>query len=162
MARHETDREDLMREAVRLVPRAAWHVPHEPDEVVIGFRGKALSVYFGPDPVYHFNEAGELRRAFVDGLLWKAEHGTLLVMQRHRSADATALRSRAMPPSDQRIALQEVGRRLEALADAIALSRAHCHVCVPSDADIAPRLLDTLRSVVLPIRPARRPGLRRQ
>ncbi len=70
MARDESSREDLLREATALVERIEL-VPHATDpliaasdlfdkHIVAGFRRDgALSVFFGEDPVYHFNAEGE-------------------------------------------------------------------------------------------------------
>src|SRR5262245_38318908 len=72
MARQESDREDLLREATALVERAELKVAGEPEPVTVGFRRDgSLSVFFGSVAVYQFNTAGELRRAFADGLLYK-------------------------------------------------------------------------------------------
>ena len=70
MARDESDREDLLREATALVERIELAPADAADDehIVAGFRRDgALSIYFGADPVYHFNSAGELRRAYCDG-----------------------------------------------------------------------------------------------
>ena len=49
------------------------------EPIVAGFRADgALSIFFGADPVYQFNAAGELRRAYCDGLLFKAVQGRLV------------------------------------------------------------------------------------
>ncbi len=80
MARDEQDREDLLREATALVERVELApTDNEAGEhIVIGFRaGGAASVYFGGDTAYHFNSDGELRRAYADGLLYKADIGRL-------------------------------------------------------------------------------------
>src|SRR5688572_26999220 len=69
MSRRESDREDLLREATALVERVELLVPGEGEPVVAGFRRDgSLSVFFGPEAVYQFNSAGELRRAFAGGL----------------------------------------------------------------------------------------------
>ncbi len=64
MARHEEEREDLMRDAKALVDRIELVVPGFEEPVVVGFRTNgAASFYFGQDAVYHFNSQLELRRA---------------------------------------------------------------------------------------------------
>ena len=66
MARNEEDREDLMAEATALAERVELTVPQESDFVTAGFRRTGhLSLYFGQDPAYHFDEEGRLRRAAV-------------------------------------------------------------------------------------------------
>jgi hypothetical protein len=92
MARHESDREDLLREATALVERAELRVSGELEPVTAGFRRDgSCSLFFGADPVYQFNAAGELRRAFVAGLLYKAEQGRLVSLRRERTKDQVLL-----------------------------------------------------------------------
>lgn len=68
MARDESRREDLLREAtafverIELVPSSSTSKAAE-TPIVVGFRADgALSVFFGEDPAYQFNAAGELLR----------------------------------------------------------------------------------------------------
>ena len=78
MARNESDREDLMREAVALVRRVECETGNENDSVISGFRKcGSLSLYFGPDPVYHFDDSARLRRAFGEGFLYRTQGTTL-------------------------------------------------------------------------------------
>ncbi len=92
MAREESDREDLISEATALVDRAAFALQDSADEIVVGFRRDGSpSIYLTPDRVYQFNNAGELRRAYVDGDLYKAERVRLTAMSRERTTRKTAL-----------------------------------------------------------------------
>lgn len=92
MARHEADREDLLREATALVDRVELFVPGMEEPVVIGFRRDGSgSVFFGAEPALHFNAAGELRRAFADGRLIKAERGRLVALTRNRLPEEVQL-----------------------------------------------------------------------
>ncbi len=92
MARSENDREDLFHEARALVERAELRIAAQPDSITVGFRRDgSLSVFFGPEPVYQFNAAGQLRRAFVDGLLVKAEQGRLVALRRQRTESEVVL-----------------------------------------------------------------------
>ncbi len=85
MAREESDREDLIREATALVQRVELAISGFTEPIVAGFRRNgALSIYFGADPVYQFNAASQLRRAYVDGKLFKADAGRLVQIQRQR------------------------------------------------------------------------------
>ncbi len=100
MARVERDREDLLAEATALVQRVeldmqdghASAVPGLPQRVIVGFRSSGCgSVYFGPDEAYQFNTAGELRRAYRDGELYKAERGRLVRLTRQRTSGEVLL-----------------------------------------------------------------------
>jgi hypothetical protein len=86
MARQEQDREDLIAEATALVTRAEVSVPDAPQPVVLGLRSNRwLSVYLNPELVFHFNEHGALRRAHVDGLMYRSSPKGLSRLRRHRS-----------------------------------------------------------------------------
>ena len=90
MARQQEEREDLLREATALVERAEINCGAE--AIVAGFRRDgSASVYLSPQEVYQFNSAGELRRAFLDDLLYKAEHGQLVRLTRQRSETSVNL-----------------------------------------------------------------------
>src|SRR5262245_10991650 len=96
MAREESDREDLLREATALVERIELIVDigNAGQHVVAGFRTNgAASIFFGADPVYQFNAAGELRRAYCDGVLIKGSRGRLVSLSRKRLANESLLLS---------------------------------------------------------------------
>jgi hypothetical protein len=117
MALNERDREDLISEATALVDRAAFAPAGAQDEVVIGFRGDgAASVYLTPDRVYHFTTAGELRRAYVDGMLYKAEHGRLVSMRRERTPHETSLMRRDLADREAEALLMSMRQELRELA----------------------------------------------
>jgi hypothetical protein len=83
MARQPEDREDLLAEATALVERAELRLPGDARTIVAGFRATGCgSLFFGADPVYQFNSARQLRRAFVGGELYKAERGQLVALTR--------------------------------------------------------------------------------
>jgi hypothetical protein len=122
MARHELPREDLIRDARNLVRRVELLVPPALCEhhVVVGCRNSGdLSVYFGEDSAYHFNARGELRRAFVDGALLKAEAGCLIAMRRHRPGGEVQLRSRHLDPGEQQRFMTAMQHRLRLLLLAV-------------------------------------------
>ena len=125
MARHESDREDILGEATALVVRAEFSVPGEREPVVVGIRrGGEASVYFGGDLVYHFNSAGELRRAYVGGLLYKADRGRLVELKRERTEDAVVLLSSELASPESEAMLAEARRRIGAVGSALAAGTA--------------------------------------
>lgn len=92
MARHESDREDLIREAVALTTRAEILFDGDEEPVTIGFRSSnAMSIFVGQDPVYQFDPQGALRRAYVGGFLFRSQHETLAKMHRVRTETETIL-----------------------------------------------------------------------
>lgn len=81
-----------MRDAVALRRRVKLTIPGQPETVVAGFRDSgAWSVYFGGDPVFHFDKEARLRRAFVSGALFRSEGHTLARLRRSRSGAETNL-----------------------------------------------------------------------
>lgn len=138
--------EDLLRDSRALVPRVqlAWQDDRASVTVLAGFRGESLSLYFGPDPVFHFNGRGDLRRAFVGGRLVKAEHGRLVVMDRVHLGHTVELRSEALSDAKQEAMLANVAERLVQLREALAAGRAIVEGEVPPDGDAFERLVDWL------------------
>lgn len=101
MARTESDREDLMREAIALRERAELSCEGYPDSIVCGFRENgALSIYFGQDPVYQFDSDGLLRRAYVDGFLFRSQQTTLARLRRERTENQTLLVRTDLGPAE--------------------------------------------------------------
>lgn len=120
MARHESDREDLLRQATALVERAELSLPGGSEAIVVGFRKDgSASFFFGADPVYQFNAAGQLRRAYLAGLLYKAERGRLIRMRRERSRSEVALVSVELSHRETDQLLAEMQTRLAGLAEAL-------------------------------------------
>lgn len=125
MARREHRREDLLRDARALVPRVQLHVElcGRTVEVFAGFRGDALSAYFDEDPVYHFTAAGELRRAFVDGRLLKAERRRLVALDRRRNSAEVVLQRDDLDAAAERNLLSRVESDLASLQEALQSQR---------------------------------------
>ena len=144
MARDEQDREDLLREATALVERIelAPTDTEAGEHIVIGFRADgAASVYFGGDPAYHFNADGELRRAYADGLLFKAEKGSLVSLERVRTGNEVQLLRRPLPDAQQTDFLTAMQARLRALAEQTANDALVTIGQMPADADVHGRAL---------------------
>jgi hypothetical protein len=139
MAREESDREDLLREATALVQRIEL-APGDnaaTGHIVIGFRQNgAVSFYFGADPVYQFNVAGALRRAFCDGQLIKASQGRLISLKRERSPGATRLSSRELSDEEHRVLIARMRDQLRQLATELGAGRYRVVGQVPAGADL--------------------------
>jgi hypothetical protein len=170
MAREESDREDLLREATALVERielsplpsdahsrgnAPLPVPvrdrerasvsassaSKAETIVVGFRaGGAASIFFGSDPVYQFNAAGELRRAYCDGLLFKAVRRRLVSLERVRKQGEVQLLRHDLSDAEQDVFIARMQERLSALTNVLA----HHHYMivgqVPADTDVLGRV----------------------
>ena len=122
LARLERDREDLMRDATALVERVELVVVGECEPVVAGFhRDGRLSLYFGPDPVFHFDALGKLRRAFCDGDSFRSQGRTLARLRRARREHTTDLERHDLDESELERFLGKLRTRLRALE--LALGR---------------------------------------
>jgi hypothetical protein len=146
MARETHEREDLLRDAIALVPRVMLRVQFSGRsvEVFAGFRGASLSVFFGDDPVYHFNDHGELRRAFVEGRLIKAEKGRLVSLERKWGDKETVLERQAGSEQSDRDLLIRLFQMLQELAAEMSAGRVEVVGQVPENSDATPRLGDWL------------------
>ncbi|ADG66382.1 hypothetical protein Plim_0534 [Planctopirus limnophila DSM 3776] len=114
MARQEADHDDLFSEAIALTSRALWkrirpdhpaNCQHSDDlddpaparlqsvkEILIGTRANDwLSIYWDQSWMVQFNEMNQLRRAYVEPCLYRAQGGTLSRLTRHRNPHETSL-----------------------------------------------------------------------
>jgi len=148
MARQERDREDLIAEATALVERVEFTLAPDEPPIVAGIRrGGALSLYFGPDPAFHFNTRGELRRAFHRGLLLKAEGGRLASLRRERTTDEVQLQHHVLSDAEQQAILDELAARLDQLRRALETGTLQPLRQVPADLDVRTRLAEWLAAV---------------
>lgn len=142
VARLSQEREDLMNEAVALVPRSMLRVTISGNtcEVFAGFRGECLSLYFGSDPVYHFNSRGELRRAFAKDRIVKAVEGKLVIWQPDRQPHEVTMRSRPMEQGELADFGNEFSRRLDDLRRSLEQHSFEVVGEFPAESDIVRRL----------------------
>jgi hypothetical protein len=148
MSRRESDREDLLREATALIERAEITVPGFDEPIVVGFRRDgSLSVFFGPDPVYQFNAAGGLRRAFTSGVLYKAERGCLVSLRRERGDAEVALVRTELNAEETADFLKAAHTRLTDLAAALDRRSFSITGQVPTDANVVSRVQEWLTAL---------------
>ncbi|MEX1040442.1 MAG: hypothetical protein WDZ51_07425 [Pirellulaceae bacterium] len=163
MALEEEPREDLLREATALVRRGVWNGRITDSaanvEIVAGFRRNgALSLFFDESPVYQFNPAGELRRAHIDGLLYKADRGQLVQMRRERAERQTTLVSRPLTDEEQAALMVEAEARISALFQTLDEGQLSLVGQVPEDGDLRAELLAWRDRYPLPLQIADRPN----
>jgi len=121
MALEEGDREDLLREATALVERAEVQLHSTAEHVVFGFRRNgAWSVFFGTAPVYQFNSAGELRRAYRANLLYKVEQPALVSLQRSNIGGRLQFLQQRLNQAETDAFVGEMNDRLTRLHEALA------------------------------------------
>lgn len=151
MPRDEHDREDLLREATALVERVELALPGEAEHVVAGFRRDGgLSLFFGQDPVYQFNSRRQLRRAYVAGLLYKADGGRLATLERRRETYRVVLLRRDLTDDETAAFVARLSERLAALLAALIAGDFRVVGRQPPHTDVAARLRGSMESLPLP------------
>ena len=141
MARQEEDREDLLAEATALVERVELRSAAFTDPVVVGFRSQgAASFYFGAQPAYHFTAAAELRRAYAGGLLYKAERGKLVSLDRRRSAGQVQLIRHELDAAETHQFLLVLSNTLQALRESLDAKKCELVCQHPPTADMVGRV----------------------
>jgi hypothetical protein len=145
MAQEEQDREDLMDEATALVERAEIEIDGFLASVVCGFRRNGeLSLFLGADPVYQFNGRNQLRRAFVDNVLYKAEQGRLIALRRERSAGSICLVRRDLSAEDTFKFMELLHANLLRLKSALTDAQYRLIQQVPTNAQVIRRVQEWL------------------
>ena len=145
MPRHEADREDLMAEATALRQRVGLELPGVAENVVAGFRDNGVcSIYFGADPVFHFDADGSLRRAFVAGDLYRSQGTSLARLSRTREGREVHLVRHDLEPAELAEFLAAMRSCLEQLYSALANGSARVVQQVPPETDLRPRLVAVL------------------
>ena len=143
MARHAQDREDLLRDAKALVERIELHLSSAGTTEIVfaGFRANgALSLYFDQDPAYHFNSLGQIRRAFWEDQLVKAEQGRLVALKTTRSDSTVEMLRHEMTDGEQQRFSEQLNQRLIQLADQLRQKDFQIKGQVPAEADLLVRL----------------------
>jgi hypothetical protein len=137
-----------MRELVALTQRVELRWPGKQGTVLAGFhRDGRLSVYFGEDPYYQFDPAGRLRRALVDGRLFRTQGNGLAALTRARGRSTTLARHDLDQAELQRFSNSMLERVAE-LRAALAAAVVDVVRQVPEDVSIKGRLVAALDAVL--------------
>jgi hypothetical protein len=161
MARHEEDREDLLREATALVERAELRCAGA--SIVVGFRRDGSASFFlSPEEVYQFNSAGELRRAFSNDRLYKADDGKLYRLTRQRGENSVNLVRHELAAAETGEFLSKARSRLAELFVDLQSARFQLIGSVPEDADVVGRTCGWLGRLPERLVVAAKPGIGRQ
>jgi hypothetical protein len=149
MARNEADREDLMREAVALIERVELNVSGFEERITIGFRSNgAMSVFVGQDPVFQFDPFGRLRRAFVDGFLFRSQHSGLARLERVRNESEVQLLRYDLTPSECSAFQKAMKETLHRILLQLQEKAVRVERCVPETADLLPGIQSTIDAIV--------------
>jgi hypothetical protein len=158
MARESHDREDLLREATALVRRCELTTPDEPESIVLGFRSPpSFSVYFGGDTHYQFNSQGELRRAYRDPFLYRAQRQRLIRLQRTSDSHSVALLSHELTPPELATFLTTADQRLDRLRANLVTGAFQLTARVPPDAPVIAEATDALDRILADFKVASSP-----
>ncbi len=161
MARQEQDREDLLAEAKALVERVSLRIDGTDEETVVGFRRDgSASLFFGAMRVYQFTSQGQLRRAFVDDLLYKAEGGRLVALRRQRTDKAVELVRHDLEDDAAEGFMEEMRQHLEKLRRALTAGRFSLVGQVPETSNVVDRVREWLERFGGEISIARSPRVR--
>ena len=161
MARQQTDREDLLTEATALVERIEIRAEGFSEPIVMGFRRDgSWSVFFGASPVYQFNSQKELRRAYADDLLYKAEQGHVVSFRRERGEQQSALVRHELTGQETAEFLARASSDLHQLHAALSDARYEEIGRVPIDADVVGRSQQFLADIGYVLKIARSPQAR--
>ncbi|QEG42694.1 hypothetical protein [Roseimaritima ulvae] len=120
MARSPHRREDLLAEATAMTERGELSWEGDPELCVIGFRPTgAASIYFGEQPVLHFDPQGRLRRMFHEDQQILAIDGHL--QWRKRAGEGARMEGvlEPLPESMEAALLRAVSERVAKLLAAI-------------------------------------------
>ena len=139
MARLTQDREDLLRDAKAYRNRIELVMQDAAASITVfaGFREEGgLSLYFGQDPVYQFNSQKELRRAFVDDRIHKAEQGQLVRLDPGRTEEKVEMERHVLSPSELEAFSANCSKQLATLLKAIQNESVEVSGQVPDNAEV--------------------------
>jgi hypothetical protein len=116
-------------------------IPGSVQPLVVGFRvDGGASFYFTPEHVYHFNAAGQLRRAYVDGRLYKASGGRLTSMLRRRTPSAVLLESHELTDQETSAFVAALEKQLQLLDVCLRENNYERLEQVPADGSLVDRI----------------------
>ena len=130
-----------MATATALVERIELQLPNHQETIVAGFRRDgSLSLYFGPDPVYQFNSEGQLRRSYAGELLYKADHGRLLALERRRESGHIVMSAQELGAKEADGFLKQLRERLDYLNQSLSSEEWRLISQIPNEAPVVDRL----------------------
>lgn len=137
MTRHESDREDLIKEATAYVRRAEFSLKSTGAIVFVGIRrDDVLAIYYDQDPMYQFDVEGRIRRALVDGVLFRGQGESLSRLQRQRSAQETVLTRSDLSRAELTTFLTAMDRVIQMVLDEIDDGSICVLRAVPANANV--------------------------
>ena len=154
VARQESDKEDLIRDATALVERAEFTCDGSRTHVTIGFfRDGRCTVYFEQDRFYQFDSEGRVRRAYENGFLYRSQSSTLARMDRHRPTNTEGETEKVVLQRSDLTSAELIEFRermlvlIRSLCDSIRLRQYSIQRAVTPDGDIPAQTLALLELV---------------
>jgi len=154
VARQESDKEDLIRDATALVERAELVCDGAATVITVGFfRDGRCTVYFDQDPFYQFDSGGRVRRAYENGFLYRSQSSTLARMDRRRPTNADGETEKVILQRSDLTEAELIAFRermlvlIRNLGDSIRLNQYSVQRAVTSDGNIPPQTLALLELV---------------
>lgn len=120
MARHESDREDLIKDATAYTTRVEFAASSGVTVFVGIRRDDVTAIYFDQDPMYQFDKNGRIRRALVDGVLYRTQGDTLSRLSRNRSEQETVLERTDLTPDELTVFVETMDESIRAFVKDIA------------------------------------------
>lgn len=152
MAKEQSDREDIMREATALTRRVSLELSGFPELVIVGFRrNSAMSIFVDQDPVYQFNSAGEFRRGYLDGKLIKADQGKLSSLDRQHKDDQVVLMRHDFDDAEQEDFISQLHCHLDQLHQSLSDGSFQVKECVPVGDDVVTEIISSLDLIGTPV-----------
>jgi len=152
MAKEQSDREDIMREAKALTRRVSLNVSCFPEAVIVGFRrNSAMSIFIDQDPVYQFNSVGELRRGYIDGKLIKAEQGKLASLTRQHLDYQVVLMRHDLDEAEHADFISQLHCHLDQLHQSLSDGSFQVNECVPVEDDVVTEIIAALNLIGTPV-----------
>ncbi len=120
MAKIERNREDLIRDGRKMSLRGEAEIDGR--TILVGFRDRGqMSWYCDQDPVFQFNAAMELRRAFVHSTRYSSLNGELIRLDRDMHSHKVGFLKNVVSSQERMqimVSLEELAERLRrAVAD---------------------------------------------
>jgi len=160
MARQESDRDDLYEELKSALVRWELRIPDLSLPVIAGIRDAGRwSIYFGPDPVFHFDADGRLLRAYAQGNLFRTQGQTLARLRRLRTEHTSELLRHDLTAGELVLFLAQVQAALEPVQQSLAAGNYEILRSLPQTASPADVLLPCLQAALpaeQPLAPAYR------
>ena len=149
MARNESDREDLMKDATGLVHRIEFSHPQFEEHVIVGFKqNQHCSFYFGQDVVFQFDDQNGLRRAHFGGSLYRTQATTLAKLTRERTEAETFLMRKDLSSDELHSFIKEMRERLEVFRRLLVSEELHIEQQIPDELQLKELVQDRLDHIL--------------